>query len=79
MIRFWWVVAEHYCGGSTLARRLSAYFAALCLRWVAIMLNEFVPKRWQRRVFASEGESLNEAGMQRLARAGESTLQMVER
>ncbi|WP_374307463.1 phosphotransferase [Dongia sp.] len=36
--------------------RLHAQLPLYGLRWAAILLNEFFPDRWQRRVFAGKGE-----------------------
>lgn len=36
--------------------RLSAQFPLYGLRWAAILLNEFFPERWQRRVFAGAAD-----------------------
>ena len=43
------------------ASRLSAYLPLFGLRWVLILLNEFIPERWQRRVLAGDGGSWSEA------------------
>src|SRR5215831_5014189 len=39
------------------SERLDAYLTLFGLRWVLILLNEFIPERWQRRVLA--GTSIN--------------------
>lgn len=37
--------------------RFNAQFPLYGLRWAAILLNEFFPERWQRRVFAGKGDA----------------------
>ena len=49
--------------------RLEAYLPLFALRWALILLNEFVPERWQRRVLAGETASWDEAKARQLARA----------
>lgn len=49
--------------------RLRGYLPLFALRWVLILLNEFVPERWQRRVLAGETASWDEAKARQLARA----------
>jgi len=49
--------------------RLGAYLPLFALRWVLILLNEFVPERWQRRVLAGETAGWEEAKARQLARA----------
>ena len=41
------------------------------LRWVLILLNEFIPERWQRRVLAGDTGSWAEAKARQLSRARE--------
>jgi hypothetical protein len=53
------------------ASRLSAYLPLFGLRWVLILLNEFIPERWRRRQLAGHGGTWSEAKMQQLARARE--------
>jgi len=53
------------------ARRLSAYLPLFGCRWVLIMLNEFIPERWQRRTLAGESGSWSEAKVRQLTRARE--------
>ena len=50
-------------------RRLQAYLPLFGLRWVLILLNEFVPERWQRRVLAGETASWEQAKARQLAHA----------
>ena len=49
--------------------RLSAYLPLFGLRWVLILLNEFLPERWQRRVLAGDRSSWTDAKTRQLARA----------
>lgn len=41
--------------------RFNAHFPLYGLRWAAILLNEFFPERWQRRIFAGKGDASAEA------------------
>jgi len=45
----------------TFERRLEALLPLFGLRWVLILLNEFIPERWQRRVLAGASESWSDA------------------
>lgn len=49
--------------------RLEALLPLFGLRWVLILLNEFVPERWQRRVLAGAAESWGEAKARQLNKA----------
>lgn len=49
--------------------RLTAYFHLFGLRWVLILLNEFIPERWQRRVLAGASEDWAAAKAAQLAGA----------
>ena len=60
-----------YGRDSTFVHRLSAYLPLFGLRWVLILLNEFIPERWQRRVLAGDTESWDDAKTRQLARAKE--------
>jgi fructosamine-3-kinase len=51
------------------ARRLTAYLPLFGLRWVLILLNEFVPERWHQRVRAGYPGSWSDAKARQLARA----------
>jgi len=62
--------AERLYGEDPLfARRLAAYLPMFGLRWVLILLNEFLPERWQRRVLAGDTASWNDAKVRQLNRA----------
>jgi hypothetical protein len=51
------------------ATRLAAYLPLFGLRWVLILLNEFIPERWQRRVLAGETASWSEVKARQLMQA----------
>jgi hypothetical protein len=53
-LRFRQAAMRLYGGDPAFAARLSAYLPLFGLRWVLILLNEFIPERWQRRVLAGE-------------------------
>jgi Phosphotransferase enzyme family len=67
--RFRLAAAQLYGDDPTFAHRLSSYQPLFGLRWVLILLNEFIPARWQRRVLAGSGESWSDAKARQLARA----------
>jgi len=50
-------------------RRLASYLPLFGMRWVLILLNEFIPERWQRRVLAGDAGSWRDAKTRQLARA----------
>jgi len=58
-----------YGGDPAYATRLSAYLPLFGLRWVLILLNEFIPERWQRRVEAGETGSWSAVKARQLAQA----------
>jgi hypothetical protein len=60
-----------YGGDPGLTVRLAAYLPLFGLRWVLILLNEFIPERWQRRVLAGDEGSWTEAKARQLRRARE--------
>lgn len=49
--------------------RLDAYLPLFGVRWVLIMLNDFLPRRWQRRLLAGKGLDWQETKARQLARA----------
>lgn len=51
------------------AARLTAFYPLFGLRWVLILLNEFHPERWRRRVLAGASEGWAEAKSRQLAAA----------
>ena len=58
-----------YGEDAAFTRRLSAYIPLFGLRWVLILLNEFIPERWHRRVLAGDARSWNDAKARQLADA----------
>ncbi len=58
-----------YGDDPSFGQRLDAYIGLFGLRWVLILLNEFIAERWQRRVLAGATESWAEAKVGQLARA----------
>jgi|HubBroStandDraft_6_1064221.scaffolds.fasta_scaffold207535_2 hypothetical protein len=58
-----------YGGDRAFAPRLAALYPLFGLRWVLILLNEFLPERWQRRVAAGEAAAWDDAKARQLARA----------
>jgi hypothetical protein len=64
-------------GNDTLfAPRLAALYPLFGLRWVLILLNEFLPERWRGRVAAGETEAWPRAKARQLARAGDLLAQL---
>jgi aminoglycoside phosphotransferase (APT) family kinase protein len=62
--------AERLYGEDTsFAVRLEALLPLFGLRWILILLNEFLPERWQRRVVAGTVESWSEAKTRQLDKA----------
>lgn len=60
-----------YGDDPSFAARLSAYRPLFGLRWVLILLNEFIPERWRRRVLAGDTESWDAAKARQFTRARE--------
>jgi hypothetical protein len=58
-----------YGADPAFAVRLSAFLPLFGLRWVLILLNEFVPERWQQRVYAGDGGSWTAVKSRQLAAA----------
>jgi hypothetical protein len=69
--RFRQAAERLYREDGSFAARLSAYIRLFGLRWVLILLNEFIPERWQRRLLAGATESWIEAKVTQLSRAKE--------
>jgi hypothetical protein len=63
-------VALYGGGDPAFAARLAALLPLFGLRWVLILLNEFIPERWRRRVSAGVMDDWAEAKRQQLAQAG---------
>jgi hypothetical protein len=51
------------------AQRLRAYLPLFGLRWVLILLNEFIPERWQARALVGGGERWSDIKARQLAHA----------
>jgi hypothetical protein len=64
--RFREAVVRHYGQGGHFESRLAAYLPLFGLRWVLILLNEFMPERWRRRQLAGAGGSWSEAKARQL-------------
>jgi hypothetical protein len=60
-----------YGEDKTFERRLAAYLPLFGLRWALILLNEFIPERWQRRVLAGDATSWSDAKARQLNHAHE--------
>jgi len=60
-----------YGSDPSFAARLDAYLPLFGLRWVMILLNEFIPERWQRRILAGARQSWADAKAEQLMRASE--------
>jgi len=69
--RFRQAALRLYGGDRGFADRLRAYLPLFGLRWVLILLNEFIPDRWQRRVLAGDAGSWSDAKARQLSRARE--------
>jgi aminoglycoside phosphotransferase (APT) family kinase protein len=64
--------------GDSVAPRFAAYYPLFGLRWTLILLNEFLPVRWQARVSAGNHADWGEVKTAQLAKA-EAMLQMSEK
>jgi Ser/Thr protein kinase RdoA (MazF antagonist) len=62
--------ATIYAGDPAFGERRRAYSPLIALRWVAIILNEFVPEVWKRRVYAGQTGAWDEIKACQLAKAG---------
>jgi hypothetical protein len=67
--RFRGAAARIYGDDPLFESRLAAYLPLFALRWVLILLNEFLPERWQRRVLAGETAGWENVKARQLARA----------
>jgi hypothetical protein len=77
--RFRVAATQLYDGDPAFANRLSAYLPLFGLRWVLILLNEFIPERWQRRVLAGETASWSDVKARQLAHAREFLAALAEK
>ena len=69
--RFRQAALRLYGGDRGFTDRLRVYLPLFGLRWVLILLNEFIPERWQRRVLAGQGGSWSETKARQLSHARE--------
>jgi len=77
--RFRQAASRLYGGDPGFAGRLRAYLPLFGLRWTLILLNEFIPERWQRRPVAGDSASWIDAKARQLARAREFLTAMPEK
>ena len=61
--------AETFGADPHYADRLRAYSPLIALRWVEIILNEFIPAVWERRVFAGQTAAWEDVKERQLAKA----------
>jgi hypothetical protein len=62
--------AAIYGADPAYAARLAAYGPLIGLRWVAIVLNEYLPEVWERRVYAGQRDGWVAVKERQLAKAG---------
>lgn len=62
--------AATYGDDPAYAARREAYEPLIALRWVAIVLNEFLPEVWERRVYAGQTGAWFDVKQRQLAKAG---------
>lgn len=67
--RFHAAAARLYGADPTFGARLDALTPLFGLRWVLILLNEFLPERWRRRVLAGAAETWGAAKARQLGKA----------
>lgn len=67
--RFRRAAEQLYGTDPSFARRLDAFIPLFGLRWVLILLNEFIPERWSGRRLAGESETWAAAKARQLGRA----------
>jgi len=58
-----------YGGDPAFEQRLNAYLSLFALRWALIVLNEFMPERWERRLTSGVAKSWTDAKADQLAKA----------
>jgi len=68
-LRFRRAAEAVYGGDPGFAARFEAYYPLFGLRWVLILLNEFLPNRWRQRVAAGAENDWAEAKKRQLAKA----------
>jgi hypothetical protein len=69
--RFRQAAVRLYGEDRSFERRLAAYLPLFGLRWVLILLNEFIPERWERRVLAGDTTDWSDAKARQLDHARE--------
>jgi len=69
--RFRLAAERRYADDAGFGARLDALYVLFGLRWVLVLLNEFLPERWEERVKAGLGADWSEAKRRQLARAAE--------
>jgi hypothetical protein len=67
--RFFQSAIDVYGTDADFATRLGALLPLFGLRWTLILLNEFLPERWQNRLLAGTTESWDAAKTRQLTRA----------
>jgi len=77
--RFRHAAVQLYGADPAFAPRLHAYLPLFGLRWALILLNEFIPERWQRRVLAGDTGSWDDAKARQLAHAREFLMSLPEK
>jgi len=77
--RFRHAALQLYGSDPGFTSRFDAYLPLFGLRWVLIVLNEFVPARWQGRVLAGETETWSDAKARQLARARQIMMSLPEK
>jgi hypothetical protein len=65
-LRFQLGAERLYGADRTFAQRLRCFLPLFALRWALILLNEFIPERWRRRVLAGATESWDTARRRQL-------------
>jgi hypothetical protein len=68
--RFRAAALRRHAHDATFAARLNGLMPLFRLRWVLILLNEFAPEHWRRRVIAGVEISWSDAKARQLAKAG---------
>jgi hypothetical protein len=68
-LRFREAASALYGSDPNFEHRLVAFLPLFALRWTLILLNEFIPERWQNRVLAGSTESWEAAKSRQLTQA----------
>jgi hypothetical protein len=67
--QFWVGAKELFAGDPTFQERFYLLYPYYALRWCMILLNEFLPERWQRRQAAGELENINDKKCRQLLKS----------